>query len=141
MSRLPTLKGNLTKGRHHPGSDSAPDGRIVTKKREYARPLRERARELLEDPEYIEALRDRLIAGEAGALESWLYRYGYGEPKPDKADEEQERQRFEDIREEVKAIIAGKEGKVLAMAVGRSTRKKLTKLPAPRKLMDGTGSD
>ena len=138
---MPNTKGHSkTLQRHHPGSDDCPDGKIVTKKREYNRPLRERARQLLENPEYVEALQDRLVAGEAGAIEAWLYRYGYGDPKPDKADEEDQRQRFEDIREEVKAIIAGKEGKVLAMAVGRRSRK-LTKLPAPRKLMDGTGSD
>jgi len=126
---------NLKKNR--PGGDDNPDGKIVTKTREYNRPIKARARELLEDASYIEALRDRLIAGEAGAIEAWLYRYGYGDPKPDRADEEAERQRFEDIRKEVKEIIAEgkKDGKVLDIAVGRSSRR-LTELPAPGRLDD-----
>ena len=129
-------EANLKKNR--PGGDDNPDGKIVTKKRELSRPLRERARQLLEDPDYCDALADRLISGEAGAIEALLYRYGYGEPKADKADEEAERQRFEDIRKEVQEIIkeGKKDGKVLDIAVGRSSRK-LTRLPEPGRL-DGT---
>jgi len=124
--------------RTHPGADDNPDGKIVTKKRQYSRPLRERAREMLEDPDYLEALQARLLVNEAGAVEVWLYRYGYGEPKADKRDEEAERESFEKIRREVQEIIKkGKqEGKVLDLAVGRASRR-LTRLPEPGRL-DGT---
>jgi hypothetical protein len=132
----PRRRANLKKS--VPGGDDNPDGKIVTKKRQYSRPLRERAREMLEDPDYCEALAARLLIGEAGAVEVWLYRYGYGEPKADKRDEQEERERFEAIRKEVQDIIEkGKaEGKVLDIAVARSSRR-LTKLPEPGPL-DGT---
>lgn len=45
------------------------------------REIQEAARGLLEDPAYVSSLRDRLIVGTAGAVESLLYHYAYGKPK------------------------------------------------------------
>jgi hypothetical protein len=43
--------------------------------------MRDVARGLLEDPEYVRRLRARLIAGKAGRIEPLLYAYAYGKPK------------------------------------------------------------
>lgn len=45
------------------------------------REIREVARGLLERPEYVAKLKERLDAGTAGAVEPLLYHYGYGKPK------------------------------------------------------------
>lgn len=43
------------------------------------------ATRLIEDPEYIQRLRDRLLAGTAGAVEIMLWHYAYGKP-PDRIE-------------------------------------------------------
>ncbi len=43
--------------------------------------IREFARSLFEDPAYKEALRERLIKGQAGSMEVQLFHYAYGKPK------------------------------------------------------------
>jgi hypothetical protein len=42
--------------------------------------VRALARALIDDPEYRAALRQRLVAGTAGAMETLLWSYGYGRP-------------------------------------------------------------
>lgn len=42
--------------------------------------IREAARRLLEDPEYQAGLRQRLIAGQASYMETFLHHYAYGKP-------------------------------------------------------------
>ena len=42
--------------------------------------IRALARSLVEDPEYLAALRRRLAAGKAGPLEPLLFAYAYGRP-------------------------------------------------------------
>lgn len=110
---------------------------VGKEKRAYSRTLKLRARQLLEDPEYIESLRLRLIAGEAGAMETWLARYGYGDPKPDTEEEELRKREFEKARQEVKQILReGREsGKVLPL---RRRRSGLATLPMPGPL-EGEG--
>jgi hypothetical protein len=39
------------------------------------------ARNLLEDPSYVQSLKARLKAGKAPHLETLLFHYGYGKPK------------------------------------------------------------
>jgi hypothetical protein len=41
---------------------------------------RQLAHELVSNPDYVEALRQRLIDGKAGDLEKILWQYAYGEP-------------------------------------------------------------
>lgn len=108
------------------------DVTTLVAKTKAAAPIRERARALLENPAYLKNLQKRLIAGEAGALEIWLYRYGYGEPKADRGEEEEQKQEFERIRAEVQKVIkeGGKEGKILDISIQRSSRK-LTRLAHP----------
>ncbi len=122
---------NLSANMFHPGADVSPRNPAALVKA--ALPLKERARALLENPEYLESLQQRLIDGEAGALEVWLYRYGYGDPKLDKAEEEEQKEEFERIRAEVRAVISkgGQEGKILDIAIQRSSRK-LKRLPHPK---------
>jgi hypothetical protein len=43
--------------------------------------VRELARSIIEDPEYQQALRARLRAGEAGGIEGLLWRYAGGAPQ------------------------------------------------------------
>lgn len=45
------------------------------------REIREAAKKLLEDVEYVAALQRRLKDGTAGAVEPLLYHYAYGKPK------------------------------------------------------------
>jgi len=47
--------------------------------------IRDFARNLLEDPAYKEALRARLIKGQAGSVEIQLLHYAYGKPKSEEA--------------------------------------------------------
>ena len=50
------------------------------------RGVRELARGFLDDPDYLAALKDRLMSGTAGAVELRLWDYGYGRPVPDSGD-------------------------------------------------------
>lgn len=43
--------------------------------------IREAARALLQDPDYLAQLKIRLFEGRAGPVEPLLYHYGYGKPK------------------------------------------------------------
>jgi hypothetical protein len=140
QSTLPTpgtkkRQGNLVKAR--PGE--GPDGKSVTKKRQASESVRDRCRGLLEDPDYVKALKLRLLIGEAGAVEVWLYRYAYGDPKPDKADQEEEREHFERIRAEVmQAISTGDKGaKILDISIQRASRKLTRVVREPVEERDG----
>ena len=67
------------KGRPFTAGDSRagrPPGRQNNVKRE----VRHLARDLVSNPEYMAALRQRLIDGKAGALEPIIWQYAYGEP-------------------------------------------------------------
>lgn len=43
--------------------------------------IKEVARRLLEDPDYVQNLKRRLQRGDAGQVEPLLYHYAYGKPK------------------------------------------------------------
>lgn len=60
-----------------PGNPGRPKGA----KNHATRDIKERARELLEDPKYLAKLRRRLESGEAGPVEALLFHYGYGKPR------------------------------------------------------------
>lgn len=129
-------EANLKPTMQKPGGDG---NKNLTAQRIANLPMKERARALLENPDYLEALQQRLVDGEAGALEVWLHRYGYGDPKVDKADEEEQKQEFERIRAEVTKVIqeGGHEGKVLDIAIQRSSRKlRRVSLPEPENAGD-----
>ena len=115
-----------------PGGEGNPG---LTAQRLKNLPLKERARALLEDKEYLTSLQLRLNAGEAGALEVWLYRFGYGDPKIDKSREEDELERFEEMRSLLRQVLADpKKAKALEIAVSRRKtlrRPKLAALPLP----------
>jgi hypothetical protein len=49
--------------------------------------IRTIARSFVDDPVYRAALRERLIAGEAGAMESLLWQLGYGKPSLTSAED------------------------------------------------------
>jgi hypothetical protein len=68
---MPHPKGT----RKTPGSGRKPGSRNKTTLQ-----IREVARELIDDPEYLAALRERLLAGTAGSMETLLWHYGYGRP-------------------------------------------------------------
>ena len=124
MSALPAVKKKRTSNLL-PARVGGEGNKGLTAQRIKNLPLKERARALLESPDYLEALQQRLVDGEAGAIEVWLYRYGYGDPKVDKAEDEEQKEEFERIRAEVvQAIKEGKlETKVLDISIQRSSRK------------------
>lgn len=122
-----TSKKNLTRA----GKGSKDIAKVAAKVKA-DKPIRDRAKALLENDDYLVNLQKRLNAGEAGALEIWLYRYAYGDPRADKGEEEEQRQEFERVRAEVQKVIKeGKEeGKILDISIQRSSRK-LTRLAHP----------
>lgn len=46
-----------------------------------SRDIKARAREILEDPEYLVALKARINKGNAQQVEALLFHYGYGKPR------------------------------------------------------------
>jgi hypothetical protein len=66
------------KGSFKPGDPRAgrPPGRQNNAKKE----ARQLAHELVSNDAYVDALRERLIAGKAGDLEKVLWQYAYGAP-------------------------------------------------------------
>ena len=45
------------------------------------RDIKARAREILEDPEYLASLKERIQKGQAQQVEALLFHYGYGKPR------------------------------------------------------------
>lgn len=64
-----------------PGQSGNPEGRKKGVPNKATREVRQLARRLVEDREYQANVRQRLRAGEAGALEPLLWHYAYGKPK------------------------------------------------------------
>lgn len=58
------------------GNPGRPKGAVNKATRE----IKEFAREVLEDPEYVESLKARIKAGEASHMEVLLAHYAYGKP-------------------------------------------------------------
>ena len=74
------LSGALNNGQWTP--ETAPrGGRPKGAVNKATQEIQEIARGLLEDPEYQESLRQRLIAGQAERMEALLFQYAYGKPK------------------------------------------------------------
>ncbi len=72
-------------------------------------PVREMARKLVEDEKYQKNLQIRLRDGTAGAMEIWLWRWSYGDPKKGEDREgEEDRRRFMEMRTSVLALIREK---------------------------------
>ena len=79
------------------------DGQFGTEKQRKAKEL---ARGLVEDPDYLDALRARLLAGEAGNMEPLLWRYAHGDPpKGDNEDNKRMMERLAATREELSTFI------------------------------------
>lgn len=110
-----------------PGRDK--EGRLHTSKSERGRAL---AVELLEDPEYRDSLRKRLIAGVAGPIEIHLWRMGYGEPPKDDSSKAAEEERFRAMREQLQRYLKenAAEARKLNAVVTRAPR--VLELPRPR---------
>ena len=66
------------KGRFTPGDPRA--GRRSGSLNKTSKDARELAQRLVSDPEYLEALKERLRAGKAGDLEKVLWAYAFGPP-------------------------------------------------------------
>lgn len=43
--------------------------------------IKESSRRLVEDPDYVQSLRRRLVSGKAPHMETLLFHYAYGKPK------------------------------------------------------------
>lgn len=68
-----------------PGQSGNPSGRLPGTRNQSTVEVREMATRLIGDPEYLERLRERLLAGTAGAVEIMLWHYAYGKP-PDRVE-------------------------------------------------------
>lgn len=89
------------------------------------------ASSLIDDPIYRIKLLRRLRNGEAGNIEVWLWRWKLGDPAPAaQATEENDRKRFEDLRAEVRQLIASGGADVIEAKI-------LGPLPEPRALPAG----
>lgn len=112
-SSLANLKaGDMT------GFDRDEKGRITTSRAEIGR---QNALSILCDPEYQASLRTRMIAGEGGAIEVWLWRIGHGDPPKQRDDDVDEQARFAKRREAMQKFMREHpiEAAVLARAVAK----------------------
>ena len=62
------------------GQSGNPAGRVPGTRNKATLEIKEIARALIEDPEYVKSLRTRLIAGTAQAMEQTLFYFAYGKP-------------------------------------------------------------
>lgn len=62
------------------GESGNPRGRMPGTHNRATVEVREVATRLVDDPEYLQRLRERLLAGTAGAVEIMLWHYAYGKP-------------------------------------------------------------
>jgi hypothetical protein len=96
--------------------------------------VRELARGIVEDPEYLKNLRARMIAGEAApAVETAVMRYAWGDPPKSDDDGDDERERFDKMR--LVMIARVKEGAHLEDARVMGARRVLS-LPPPEPALD-----
>lgn len=63
-----------------PGQSGNPSGRRPGTRRRVTIEAQLAASQIVDDPEYRAALRDRMVAGTAGAIEGLLWLYAYGKP-------------------------------------------------------------
>ena len=74
------LLARLPRTAFKPGQSGNPRGRAPGTRNKVTREAREAAERLVDDPEYREALRIRMIDGTAGAMEALLWFYAKGKP-------------------------------------------------------------
>jgi hypothetical protein len=67
------------------GESGNPRGRSAGTRNRTTVEVREMATRLIDDPEYLHRLRERLRAGTAGAVEIMLWHYAFGRP-PDRVE-------------------------------------------------------
>ena len=93
-------------------------GRITTSRSEMGR---KHALDILSDPKYQKSLKERMIAGEGGAIEVWIWRIGYGDPPRAKEDDGEDRARFDRRREAMQKFMREhpREAAILAQFVAK----------------------
>ncbi|MDA1095387.1 MAG: DUF5681 domain-containing protein [Acidobacteria bacterium] len=74
------LLARLPRTAFQPGQSGNPRGRAPGTRNKVTREAREAAERLVDDPEYREALRVRMIDGTAGAMEALMWFYAKGKP-------------------------------------------------------------
>lgn len=79
------LIARLPRTAFKPGQSGNPRGRLPGSRNRATLEAREMATGLIDDAEYLQRLRDRLLAGTAGAVEVMLWHYAYGKP-PDRIE-------------------------------------------------------
>lgn len=123
MPKKPTSKQALAQvGKlESPLTERNPKGQFDTSRAQMGRA---HALDILNDPQYRENLKKRMVAGEGGAIEVWIWRIGYGEPQKDEGEAEAQRARFEAARAEVRAFLLKNpaQAHVLDAAVQGATR-------------------
>lgn len=87
---------------HLPARKRGKAGRFDTPRAQMGR---EHALDILTDPLYRENLKKRMVMGEGGAIEVWLWRIGYGEPQKDETENELQRAKFEAMRAAVRDYL------------------------------------
>lgn len=105
---LANLKaGDLT------GFEKDERGRITTSRSEIGR---QHALDILSDPMYRAGLKARMVAGEGGAIEVWLWRIGYGDPPKPREDSGDDEARWIRARERLRAFMKENTEDARAMA-------------------------
>ena len=74
------LVARLPRTAYPPGTSGNPKGRARGTRNRATVEAREFASRLIDDPEYRDSLRERLLAGSAGAIEILLWHYAKGRP-------------------------------------------------------------
>jgi hypothetical protein len=94
---------------------------------------RTHALEILNNEDYRNNLKARMVAGEGGAIEVWLWRIGYGDPAKPKEDGSEDEARFLRIREKLRSFMMENpdEARVMAALLARGPRALLEPSPAP----------
>ncbi len=74
------LLARLPRTAFKPGQSGNPRGRAPGTRNKVIRDARDAAQRLVDDPEYREALRARMVDGTAGAMEALMWFYAKGKP-------------------------------------------------------------
>ncbi len=106
-----------------------PDGRFETPRSEMGRA---HALDILNDEQYRAKLKERMVAGEGGAIEVWIWRIGYGDPQKDEAESERQKAQFEAVRAEVREFL--RRNPHAANVIDAQVQGATTVLPRPRLL-------
>lgn len=87
------------------------------------------ARRLVENPRYQRELLKRLVAGVAGPIEVWLWRYAWGDPEKNEQEQERMRERYEQMRTQLLEFLKAAPERAAQLDAAVQGAKRLLPLP------------